>query len=417
MTKKQLYSINKIMNAQQCHWAFFPIVYLFMLIVPVNPIHPGVPMLIWFTLGCFPYMFSVVKSATNNTGIFWGIHLIALVYTIVLPVPHQVCKIAYVGCTFLYCVYSIFFKYSGEEEFGKTIPLYVSFGITFVMLLLLQYYHMYEQQRFFVNIFVVNVFVYCLTKYVENYCEFLRVNKYSVGYMPVKKIFYSGMGGMAIFASVMSMILLVVANLGEMNDAVNSFLRFCGNIVREIKLQFRQGKSEEYSVMEEAGGEVSQYLSQESGEMAPIWDILATVVFLLIVVFVFYKIITLLPYILSFFKMPVEAEEEDLGVEDVHESTVEVEQLPRRSFKKMWEFLTPAQKIRRRYKKKVLDSKEFIVSKGKKDCMEWYTARECGIILDRPGMSELYEKARYSPYECTAEDVKRMKDACKNSNV
>lgn len=83
----------------------------------------------------------------------------------------------------------------------------------------------------------------------------------------------------------------------------------------------------------------------------------------------------------------------------------------------MWEFLTPAQKIRRRYKKKVLDSKEFIVSKGKKDCMEWYTARECGIILDRPGMSELYEKARYSPYECTAEDVKRMKDACKNSNV
>lgn len=417
MTKKQLYSINKIMNTQQCHWAFFPIVYLFMLIIPTNPIHPGVPMLIWFTLGCFPYMFSVVKSATNNTGIFLGIHLIALVYTIVLPVPHQVCKIAYVGCTFLYCAYSIFFKYSQQEESGKTIPLSVSFGITFVMLLLLQYYHMYEQQRFFVNIFVVNVFVYCLTKYVENYCEFLRVNKYSVGYMPVKKIFYSGMGGMAIFASVMSMILLVVANLGEMNDAVNSFLRFCGNIVREIKLQFRQGTSEEYSVMEEAGGEVSQYLSQESGEMAPIWDILATVVFLLVVVFVFYKVITLLPYIFGFFKMPVEAAEDDLGIEDVHESTVEVEQLPRRSFKKMWEFLTPAQKIRRRYKKKVLDSKEFIVSKGKKDCMEWYTARECGIILDRPGMSELYEKARYSPYECTAEDVKRMKDACKNSNV
>jgi hypothetical protein len=115
--------------------------------------------------------------------------------------------------------------------------------------------------------------------------------------------------------------------------------------------------------------------------------------------------------------MPAEAEEEELGVEDIHESTVETEKVQRRSIKNMWEFLTPAQKIRRRYKKRVLDSKELIASKGKRDCMEWYTARECGTILERPTMSDIYEKARYSPYECTADDVKNMKNACKNSKI
>ena len=28
-------------------------------------------------------------------------------------------------------------------------------------------------------------------------------------------------------------------------------------------------------------------------------------------------------------------------------------------------------------------------------------------------MSDIYEKARYSPYECTMEDDKKMKEVCK----
>ena len=36
--------------------------------------------------------------------------------------------------------------------------------------------------------------------------------------MPVKQIFHSGVGGMGIFAFLMSAVMLLVANLGEMND-------------------------------------------------------------------------------------------------------------------------------------------------------------------------------------------------------
>jgi len=40
------------------------------------------------------------------------------------------------------------------------------------------------------------------------------------------------------------------------------------------------------------------------------------------------------------------------------------------------------------------------------------TAKECGASLSLPGMAELYEHARYSDREITADDVKQMKHAC-----
>lgn len=413
MTINQVNSLKKLMIAQQNHWVFFPIIYFFMLVVPVNPIKPGVPVLVWFTLGCFPYLFYTVKNATDNTVIFLGVHAATLVFAILLPTPHQVCKIAYVGCTFLYCVFSVFFRYAQEEADEKAMPLIASFGITFAVLLLLQYFRMYEYQRFVVNLQVINIFMYCLAKYVENYSSFLGVNKHSVGYMPVRRIFISGMGGMVAFASVLAVLLFGVANIGQMNDVVRSVLQFIGSIIRKIKLKFRNGGKEDYTFEEISGEyEIDRFIPGEEASTWPIWDVLITILFIVIVVYVAYKIITLLPYILRFFRMPAQVANEE-GVEDIRESTTETEQLQRRPLKKIWEYLTPAQKIRRRYKKRVSESKNIIASIGKKDCMEWYTARECGEILEQPKMSELYEKARYSPYECTAEDVKDMKAACK----
>ena len=47
--------------------------------------------------------------------------------------------------------------------------------------------------------------------------------------------------------------------------------------------------------------------------------------------------------------------------------------------------------------------------------MELYTARECADIMETTEAAGIYEKARYSPFECTAEDVKKMKNACKSN--
>ncbi len=423
MTVEQISSLKKFIISQQNHWVFFSVAYFFMVVMPTPPVEPGLPMFIWFTVGCFPFLFYELKKATNNTALFWGVHIAALLFAVLLPTPHAICKIAYVSCTVLYCVYSLFFRYSREGEEDKVIPILVSFGLTFALLLMLQFFRVYEYQRTFVNLLVLNIFLYCLAHYVQNYAKFLSVNKHSVGYMPVKQIFHSGVGGMGIFAFIMSAVMLLVANLGEMNDVVHRVLEFLGKIIRKLKDLFKRKSLEETvseeAALEESASEVLSGLIQpEEINNWPIWDILITLFFWVITIYAAYKIITLIPYILRLFKLPSKiAEEEELSVTDIIESVETVEKAPRKGIMTLWDNLTPVQRIRKRYKKKILDEKDYIASKGKKDCMEWYTARECGSILNLQEMSDLYEKARYSPYECTMEDAKKMKAVCKNSKI
>lgn len=419
MKVNQISSLKKFIISQQNHWVFFGVVYFFMVVVPMNPIRPGLPLLIWFMLGFLPYLFYIVSRATNSTVLFWGIHLLAVIFAVLLPTPHFICRIAYLGCTILYCIHSFFARYTKEGTEEKGIPVVVSFGITFTLIFFLQFWQLYEYQRIFVNILVINIFLYCLTQYVENYTKFLSVNKHSVGYMPVENIFYIGISGMGIFAFLGSAILIFIANQGEMNDVVHRLIQVLADSLRKIKMTFRKKGASDVIIMEEAESEMVKdyYLAEEAGT-SPVWDILATVLFYAIIVYVLYKIITLLPYILRFFKIPAKiVQEEELLITDVRESVESIGKKQRKSIMTVWENLTPAQRIRRHYKKRVEGTKDFISSKGKKDCMEWYTARECAHILNVPDMSDLYEKARYSPYECTTEDAKKMKEVCKQSKI
>ena len=419
MTVEQISSLKKFIISQQNHWVFFGLAYFFMVVMAKNPLKPGLPMLIWFTVGCFPFLFYMVKKATNNTALFWGVHLLALLFAVLIPTPHAICTIAYVSCTVLYCAHSLFFRYSAEGEEDREIPLLVSFGLTFVLLLLAQFFYLYDYQRIFVNVLVINIFLYCLAHYVQNYVKFLSVNRHSVGYMPVKQIFHSGVGGMGIFAFIMSAVMLLIANLGEMNDVVHRVLEFLGKIIRKIKEWFRERGVEEAEVEElvreeEVSEMVSGFLQPDEINTWPIWDVLVTVFFWMLIIYAGYKLLCLIPYILRLFRLPSKiTAEEELSVTDIIESTEIVEKAPRKGIMTLWDNLTPVQRIRKRYKKKILDEKDYIASKGKKDCMEWYTARECGCILDLSEMSDIYEKARYSPYECTMEDAKKMKAVCK----
>ena len=56
MTVEQISSLKKFIISQQNHWVFFGLAYFFMVVMAKNPLKPGLPMLIWFTVGCFPFV-------------------------------------------------------------------------------------------------------------------------------------------------------------------------------------------------------------------------------------------------------------------------------------------------------------------------------------------------------------------------
>jgi len=77
--------------------------------------------------------------------------------------------------------------------------------------------------------------------------------------------------------------------------------------------------------------------------------------------------------------------------------------------KAFFSFLTPRERVRRIYKKRVLEDKELLI--GEDDCrrLNTFTAGECGRLLGAGRMTGIYEKARYSEEKCTAEDVREAK--------
>ena len=174
MTVEQISSLKKFIISQQNHWVFFCVLYFFMVVMSTQPMKPGLPLLIWFTIGCFPFLFYMVKKATNNTVAFWGVHVAAFLFAVLIPTPNMICTVAYAGCTALYCIHSLTFRYSGEGEEDKEIPILVSFGITFALLLLLQFFREYDSQRIFVNLLVWNIFFVLFGSLCTKLCEFYK---------------------------------------------------------------------------------------------------------------------------------------------------------------------------------------------------------------------------------------------------
>lgn len=139
---------------------------------------------------------------------------------------------------------------------------------------------------------------------------------------------------------------------------VHRVLEFLGKIIRKIKEWFRERGVEETEVEElvreeEVNEIVSGLLQPDEINTWPIWDVLVTVFFWMLIIYAGYKLLCLIPYILRLFRLPSKiTAEEELSVTDIIESTEIVEKAPRKGIMTLWDNLTPVQRIRKRYKRK-----------------------------------------------------------------
>ena len=72
-------------------------------------------------------------------------------------------------------------------------------------------------------------------------------------------------------------------------------------------------------------------------------------------------------------------------------------------------FLKPREKVRKIYRKQVLKHKKDIIGENSSENLAYMTAEECCDKLSLEDLKLIYEKARYSAEEISAEDVKRIK--------
>ena len=265
--------------------------------------------------------------------------------------------------------------------------------------------------------FFVNLFFFGIATYVDRYTRFLQMNRHSVGYIPAKSIFLSGLSMVGSFLAVAAAVLTMIANAGRINELGVYIKKQLLKLLKFILSPLQGGMGEQTEPVQEAEEQLQEKLLEtiieEKPETSIIWDILIFIFFGVVLLVLLYNIVKLVFYLLNLLKLPDVAVPQEEESEDIREKRDIVEKLYKRKRVNLFGILSPAERIRRRYRRRTSAGRSIITAKGKKDNLALYTARECAEMLSAPEMGTIYEKARYSPYECTDEDVKEMKIACK----
>jgi len=422
MTIKQVKSLHNFIMIFQNHWSVYIIVY--MLLVVAGRIYqvPPVHWFIWLGLGMLPLAFNKLKSICKHKALRYPIYAASLFVVYMLKTPHMTCTYIYLLCVGYYCINAEWYDWSKEDSAEyKPVPLVVVILMAVVVIFVFQWIRLFELQRTILYLLIWNVMLYSIASYVNKYVKFLDLNKHSIGYMPIKSVMGSGILSMLGFSSILSVVLLFVASIGKMSDVLQYIKAFIQRVNNKITQWLKEWIKKWLYVdnqtdmnIPDLEGNVSQIQYANVDEKWSVWDIVIAVVIGIIALYALYQGIRCLVCFLNTLLRKGDGETMFLQ-EDVREKSDVVEKMPQRKRESLLDAMTPAQRIRRRFRRKVLSEQKHIYDTDKRERMELYTARECAEILEASEAGSIYEKARYSPFECTAEDVKRMKNACKNN--
>ena len=421
MTIKQVKSLHNFIMIFQNHWSVYIVVY--MLLVVAGQIYhvPLVHWFIWFGLGMLPLIFNKVKSVCKYRALRYPIYAAVLLVVYMLKTPHMVYTYIYMLCVAYYCVNAEWYDWSKEDSSDyKPISIVFVMIMAVVVAFVFQAVKLYELQRNILYLLIWNVILYSVASYVNKYVKFLDLNKHSIGYMPIKNVLGSGIMSMLGFSSILSVVLLIVASIGTMGDVleyIRKFIRMISSKIAQwlkewIKKWLEAGKMEKLPDMQ---GTISQIQIEQVEDKWTVLDIVLAVIFGAVILYALYRLFRMILSFLNSLLCYRGMGDITAIKEEVQEKSDVVEKISQQKRVSFFDAITPAQRIRKRFRRKVLSEQKLIYDTDKRERMELFTARECGDIIEATEAAGIYEKARYSPYECTAEDVKKMKNACKSN--
>lgn len=295
----------------------------------------------------------------------------------------------------------------------EVMPIVIPFAFGLLCTWSLHKNGLIVEQRNFIYVFLVVLYLYALSFFVDKYFKYLEFTKHSIGYIPTQDILFSGLKYIAIATSSVALFFLLVANMDFLNEVLTKIKVFFYKLF--MKLMSNQKESSLVESFVEPNKEHMEDYIPKMREVSPFWDKLIIFLFWLLVVYAVFRLTRFLIKLLRNFRIGKfslwEKTEEEKQEEDQEELDV-IEKIIRKRENLFFRF-TPREKIRKMYKKKVVHEFDRIEESCKGDDLRLYTARECADALGLERMGDLYEKARYSPYEITQEDVNEMNAVCK----
>lgn len=409
MKKDKVDIVRDIVATQTNHWIFFPLVLFFANSAGIQVL-AGKDMAGFLLLGV----------------VFFGLCCIMQLkvrYVFLLPVPVILygaflmlmdfstwwIKVAFALLLAGYFLYSLVMMLREITPFMGVIPAYIIPIIMFGIWVMAKAEHVkIDYLPYYMGIIVTTI-LYLLSIYLDNYMRFTYLNDETAASMPRTKIFRSGMFMSGSFIALTSLGMLGIA-LFSLPDSIweNGILMLLRAIVVNL-LKGDFGETEE----EVEDKPMQQMTLPPSGDSSLLGAIIEKILMAMLVVLTLvaaFIIIQGLIRAIRYFRFPeyrrgnykvvlddgTQDEYEKLGLE--HSEKVSRDREKRTSIN---------QKIRRLYKKKVIDK---VADEKKRDHM---TAREFVKEQCDETVANVYEKARYSDMQCNKEDLKNMQTACR----
>ncbi len=412
--------IIEFLTTQMNHWIFFPLemtvtgVAMQLAEIPVE----APDFMLWACCGLIPVACFLIRNYVQQFWAFVLCHVTVMGVVIFATTPLNLAgTLLCIFCAVAYILYSFTLRLKENTAVysGAIHP------VTALVFSVVANYLFHKQEgtldwdKYYFFILIGVLACYLIIYYLKHYLNFLLVNKSSAGYLPAREILHSGIGFVLPYTLAGVLILILSLNV----EWLEPILHVIKLIVRPI-LVFLVGLLPNGSDSAEMLDPLENNMrSNNSGPGLPagetfwIWELLEYVAVILFFCGCIYVLIRSLKWVIRYIK-GIFAHKADLvtgqdDVIDVREKCGIEKKGSERRGTGLFQRFTPAERIRRLYKKSVLSGR---IEPEDRESLNYKTARECGAVLSLPDMPVIYEQARYSDRECTSEDVRRMKLAC-----
>lgn len=373
-------------------------------------------LVLWLTFWLLPIYLYSARANVHNFYLFFFLQLLPLAIACNVRIELGVKFISLLMVIF-YIVCSIKIRLSeipAEIEFAPVL----SVGVIGVSYIIEKHFIGLGWSRYYLFAILMYLIGYYFYYFISHYLSFVSVNKNSANNIPEQDIFASGMWQTAIFTTGGVGILLLSANIEWLSYLTGLLGKGLVGIIRFLVSLFPLEKNETNPMSSEQGmmGGMGGFL--EGGETHPFWIILEKIatmlLFLAIVLLFIWAVVKGYQFLWNnFHKVHKRKFTEGQNSQDIRENcSMDITDSKTSSRFFAWNY---AGKIRKLYRKYILKNKGVIVGEKNDGALSYLTARECCDKISADSLKIVYEKARYSNENVSAEDVKRARNVEKTN--
>lgn len=415
MKKDNLLALRELLLTQLNYWAFFPLVVTCYVLIRNGVPDAAYPSFRWWAaLSVVPFLLYFVRIRCKILLLFLILHCAPVLLAYWIPVEFVAYRVLFVAVMLGFTAYSFYLRFATDERLDQGMNPIAAVCLAGGCVFLQHYLKFTQWDSLCINVLIVTLGLYFVSSWLSSYLNFLLVNKGSASHIPERAMFASGLRLSALYTLLGMAVLAATANFEWLRAVLGTVWEIIRSALAWVFSHFHYEAEYEEGLQEtQEAAETGELLLGEAEDPFWLWTVLEYLAYLALAVGLVWVLYIGIRRLIRFIRanwgvqrrMLLADTDTAAGI-DVHEKIETLRSAATGEERRgLFDRLSPRERIRRLYRKQAagLENAAFV------------TARECGAALELPEMAQVYEAARYSLRECTAADVKRMKEACRRN--